>query len=505
MAEEKTKNCIWSDKYDQMQYEEVFGKAKKLAETVKGGQERLRTIDGLASDIFSSLYKYVVRENPDDRVLPEYLGNRPFVKKGMETSEYQRLRAVTRLQPAESALATQTILSMLLKEIEEDKEMQQYAQQINQQFQTFSQIQSLQNQIEGLTLSMQSATDTVQKQQIQQKIQQLTQKTQQLQQQLQRQQIQPPTPQKFRQVMTKAMKQASDEVENFSDFITGWGTGAGSPQELPVEEKFKIAEMLIKNPKLKRLSEIVGRFKRLALSKWKNKIKKEPSEVYDVCQGDDLTYILPNELLLLTEPETKTLFYKRYVEKQLLQYDLEAKERSGKGAIICCIDNSGSMAGDREIWSKAVSLALLEIAVKEKRDFYVIHFGDRDDPLKEIFISKTEKDARQRLQKVIEIASYFLGGGTDFEKPLTRALQVINENKDLKKADIVFISDGDCEVSKEFEIEFRKTKKEMDFKMVSVIIAGRSDTLDKLSNQCVQVADIARDGEDVAGTVFSFI
>jgi uncharacterized protein with von Willebrand factor type A (vWA) domain len=42
------------------------------------------------------------------------------------------------------------------------------------------------------------------------------------------------------------------------------------------------------------------------------------------------------------------------------------------------------------------------------------------------------------------------GGGTDFESPLKRVFEIIALQKDYKKADVLMISDRDCQFSTEF-------------------------------------------------------
>jgi Mg-chelatase subunit ChlD len=64
------------------------------------------------------------------------------------------------------------------------------------------------------------------------------------------------------------------------------------------------------------------------------------------------------------------------LRKNLMQFKLEGKEKEGKGPLIVCIDNSGSMAGEREEWAKGFALGLLTIAKKQKREFCIIHFSD---------------------------------------------------------------------------------------------------------------------------------
>ena len=67
-------------------------------------------------------------------------------------------------------------------------------------------------------------------------------------------------------------------------------------------------------------------------------------------------------MIALHHPILRKDFHRRFLDQELLQYSLRGVEEKGKGPMIVCLDGSSSMAGDKEIWSKAVTLTLLEIA-----------------------------------------------------------------------------------------------------------------------------------------------
>jgi hypothetical protein len=91
------------------------------------------------------------------------------------------------------------------------------------------------------------------------------------------------------------------------------------------------------------------------------------------------------------------------------------------------------MSGDRETWSKAVALALLEIATMQKRGFACIHSCGKSDALETIEIKPGEKDI---LSKAVKVAEFFLNaGGTAFEPALSQAQELISKQS-FKKADV---------------------------------------------------------------------
>ncbi|NJD53028.1 MAG: VWA domain-containing protein [Candidatus Methanoperedens sp.] len=171
-----------------------------------------------------------------------------------------------------------------------------------------------------------------------------------------------------------------------------------------------------------------------------------------------------------------------------MQYELKGNKKQGKGPIIACCDNSGSMAGDREIWSKAVILTLLEIAVMQKRKFVCIHFGGPLDELKVIEVAAGDKNI---LIKAVEIAEFFLNsGGTAFGPALKKATKVV-ASQAYQKADVVFITDGQDPVAPKFLVEFLNSKKQREFRVLSVLVQSRDNTiLKEFSDEIVKVDEL---------------
>ena len=202
-------------------------------------------------------------------------------------------------------------------------------------------------------------------------------------------------------------------------------------------------------------------------------------------------------------PELRILFLRDYREGRLLTYKLGGREKAGRGPIIVLIDNSSSMMGEKEIWSKAVALGIFTIAYEERRDFIAIHFSSAHDPLIEIEIKPKGNNIPQ---KIYEFVTKFIGGGTDFEKPLSRAVDLM---KNMPKADIIMISDGICGVGEEWLKQFLENKKKMDFKVLSIIIgepgASTDETLRKFSDKIYNPLDLEKEGDEVAVDVFGIL
>src|SRR5208337_2799087 len=122
--------------------------------------------------------------------------------------------------------------------------------------------------------------------------------------------------------------------------------------------------------------------------------------------------------------------------------------------MVVCVDVSSSMEGEKELWAKAVSLTLADIARRQRRLVRAVMFSSGDKSLKVLNLNHKRR-YQPELAKVMEMAEYFPGGGTDFEQPLDAAIELI-EDKQLKRADIVIITDGESQVGPEFLSRLRE-------------------------------------------------
>jgi uncharacterized protein with von Willebrand factor type A (vWA) domain len=128
------------------------------------------------------------------------------------------------------------------------------------------------------------------------------------------------------------------------------------------------------------------------------------------------------------------LFLRDLMERRCLQYQLTGLEPLGKGPLVVLLDKSGSMEGTKDIWSTAVSLALLEIAQRQKRHFAVLAFE-----------SIVRFEALVEPGGALPEQALFVGcgGGTEIAGAVRRGLQLVAEHPGaLKKADLVLVTDG---------------------------------------------------------------
>ena len=491
------KYTVTCDPFDIRAFRDVFKESEKLQETLD--PKRLATAVELGQDVFDSLYKYVPQLKANQEVDPAYEFNRSLIEKAMGTQEYQRLRSVTQLHDTESAIATEVISEELLKSLpEEDR------QAVNDYAQKSGNLQNALDKLRALE-AMKKLSPKNQKAQagLQQQMPGLQQAVQQAQKAFNAACQNPALKAAFRQAVNAAL----GELTLAGDFAGGWGLDPGQLSKVPAKERMELMKLIVRSTKIKELSKLLGRFKRLAFQKRYTRPTMEPTEVVDVTIGDDLAHILPSELALLGSPMLRGLFYKKYVEKDLLQYELRGRETFGRGPIIILIDNSGSMGAGiedvtREMWAKAMGLAMAEIALKDKRTIEFINFGSRGE-IHKVVIEHTLPPA-ERVRRMIEAAETNFGGGTDFERPLQEAVDDVDRQA-FKKADVIMVTDGQCDVSEEFEERFKEVKEKKAFRLHSVIIGGTDETLVRLSDTVHNLYDLLSQGDAVAGNLFESV
>lgn len=171
-----------------------------------------------------------------------------------------------------------------------------------------------------------------------------------------------------------------------------------------------------------------------------------PQEVFSLNQSDNLNSLLPTEIAQLDDPDLEFIFYKNFIEKKLLAYQLWGIEREilqdieitkkdldDRGPLFLCIDTSGSMRGIIEVISKALALATVHILDQLGMRVVLIPFSTKAKPL-DLFDAKNKvKAAKNWLSK-----SYY--GGSDFNQ-LLDVLNTFMSNKKYAKANIAVFSD----------------------------------------------------------------
>jgi uncharacterized protein with von Willebrand factor type A (vWA) domain len=406
----------------------------------------------------------------------------------MQSPIFDQLRIHTRGNSAMGAVATASLCETIMTENEQTiTQINMYLQQIaaarQQAAQLRKELQVAKNEV-AKAATIVDRTHAITKQQIQQN--HLNQITTQINQQMAQ-----VTQLGAGIQCTHGVQTALDAIGLESDICSGWGTATGSLSPVSYEDRLALQQALIKSPALIKILQMAGRMRRLAVRKQRQKSKHVYDEISDVKLGDDLGHLLVTEQLLLADPLLEPLFLKKYAEKSLFCYEMSGLEAKTKGPIIVCLDVSGSMGGERDCWAKGVALAMVDIAHHQKRNCIVIVF---DNVIQHIFEFLKEDF---QFKRVVELASYFTGGGTSFNPPLGKALDYIEKESQFKQADIIMVTDGDADVSEKTRNRFMEVKEKLKFSLFTIIVGTEYEWVDHplkgLSDRQVPVADLTKE------------
>ena len=254
----------------------------------------------------------------------------------------------------------------------------------------------------------------------------------------------------------KGLEKALENQEDQQSLARGFDL---SPAELSQQDpsaRLKLAE-LMNNPRIRNVAKMIGALSNLVTNRTVTK-KGIPHSMVGTKLGNDVEYLLGEQLTALDDPDRLIGFLADFVDGRLLQYDVEGKIKLGKGGIATGVDCSGSMGYvdpksgiSRLDWSISVVLVLYSIAVKEKRPFRAVFFNSA---VKKKIELKNRNDVLNNIQA---IASITPSGGTDFIPALNDLITGLEkEAGDTAQSDLVFITDGESYTDKAWMDKFHK-------------------------------------------------
>ncbi|WP_139488113.1 hypothetical protein [Brevibacillus dissolubilis] len=230
------------------------------------------------------------------------------------------------------------------------------------------------------------------------------------------------------------LMQASQRIAN-----RRWGTELGKLRRQAHEEYLKWVDKLKRHPDLIEFLHEVGRnIHHFRVKRKEIRSQQIPEEYYDLKQSGDISHLLPSELALLADEETEMYFMLKWVEQKLFTYDTVGwVEEPPKGPVVCMLDTSHSMRGGKLKLAQIFVMTFAALAMLEKRDFLLILFGTKGE-LKEqpLYYRKPDWTAFYGLARMA------FGGGTNFDLPIKRGIEIVDQGKAWRGADFVMVTDG---------------------------------------------------------------
>jgi uncharacterized protein with von Willebrand factor type A (vWA) domain len=192
-------------------------------------------------------------------------------------------------------------------------------------------------------------------------------------------------------------------------------------------------------------------------------------------RGDDLSRVIPSELMRFRDPRTRRLFMVDWLEGDLLQHASVGELPRDRGPIIVVRDGSESMTWPRRIFATSVALALVYIAHEERRDAAVVEFGSKGQMASWIFPAHEPISA----MTLVECAEHHFDGGTSIKTGMLEAKRLMEEaatRTSFEQADIALLTDGEDRWTPEDE-EIRDALRAMGVRIYGVQIAHKSEYL----------------------------
>jgi uncharacterized protein with von Willebrand factor type A (vWA) domain len=506
-----------SDSYDRRAWKEIRASAPSLATLANSGGELIPHFDALLQDLFFSLFKYNLIFQKPDTVRRSAILNRTILEQLIPSATFEALKSRTLLEEDKAAIAAIVLGEQVLEMVRSERlvnrrEMLDLWDLAHQEDDLKDRAEALKN-VQEMADAPPDANDPndgdgepgqdLTDKDLKDKIAKLAEAAENAAKVSEAR-----VNQKARQVesdiangdLTQLKKmqlraaELANEIDQASEDSHAFSREFGQGGRMPAGERLELGRRLARNKKLGELARMVGRFKQDARAIRRNTLDRGVAEAYDIERGSDLGRMIPSELVAMHHPILRHDFHRRLLEGSILQYRLQDDEQKHKGPMVVCVDVSSSMEGQKELWSKAVSLTLMDIARRRRRLFRAVMFSSSN--VVKVLDLNRERRYQPDLNKVLELAEYFPGGGTDFEAPIDAAMALIEEKK-LKRADIVIITDGECQVSPTWLAHLKERKRDLDFSIYAVLVdVGSSEmsTLAQFSDRVTSIKQLNAEG-----------
>ena len=246
----------------------------------------------------------------------------------------------------------------------------------------------------------------------------------------------------FNQAAVRSITQeAAKKGENVARIMRGWGHGPGTPATMDPNQAMEVVESMTE--KIEQIMEVAGKVQGFGSDARSQAVGQGVVPV-TVTMTKKLVDIVPSEAIKLTDGVDENIRQWQRIKLMtdgLLGYQYTETEDDA-GPFVAAVDVSGSMMGQREINAKGVAMGCAMLARDEDdRPYRLFSFSTQKDG---VITVNSDDDWREH----VKWASETLGGGTDFNFALRQVIDELRAMGDAgKRADVLFISDGDAGIS----------------------------------------------------------
>lgn len=491
--QKKSDRVLKSTGIEQAIYEELKGKSECLSACAERGSEKLPSFRGLIQDIYQSVYGLVPRyaDTCDVSALAMQF-NRPILEELMADEQYAAIKSVCEGKELPAIRATEEFAEKLETQLEDlMKKITGCAEASDVPEQLRKAQEELARQLDDLCKVHQNAAKEqrghLEKRMVQTANRILSKKEQcamyenMLYGRIREQK------QAIRSVVSRSAESARQQAEMTYRCIMAWGDAENGMQKNQMNTQ--VLAQCAASQKLRMIAKCLGRYKEMLSTKRLDGYRYGNGEKYDIEYGNRITHAMTADLALLAQPTMLPLFVRKYRNKQLRQYRKREPVYRGRGNIIVCLDESSSTYGDNNAYGMAIAMVLYEICRIHCTNFALVHFAS------EVKTHYFPVDTRPTQNELLRCAKTFLGGGTNFDKAICEAVRLASETK-MQKPDIVFITDGMCDVSEETQTMLRAFKASFGTRLTGILLDQGSCfpfSLQKFADRVYRSSELAQD------------
>lgn len=307
--------------------------------------------------------------------------------------------------------------------------------------------------------------------------------------------------------MQGAAESAEETIKQIDELnealgVGGTEAGDGKPELTKgnIEKRARIADLYENNPRLKSLSDVIGRLNAIQDAMGSStEMREDAATFHGQERGADLSRVQSTELA-----KDDDIFDADFAEDSLALDEFKSKQPIGRGPIYILQDKSGSTScpsgsndgATIDDWMSAIGLSLLRIARRQKRDLVHIPYAGGAQP--------TYSETRfPKGEATIETAMHCImlrpAGGTNTSGAIKETMAMIksDEKRGIKGADILLLHDGCDHIDDAASLRARLDKDGI--ALYSIVIGAQNSALKTVSDFCIDGLSLAqREGRDDA-------
>ncbi len=285
----------------------------------------------------------------------------------------------------------------------------------------------------------------------------------------------------------RAVSTAREEVDEASEAAAALGLGPGSPGSNDPKAIAALYRRVRGNPTLRRICELAGRYRRVAQSRQRRKATHGLDDMVGVVMDGELGRLLPHELAKLALPEFEDDTLRRLVERQTQCREYRSTEPVAKGPILVCIDESGSMIGDKAHTAKALALAMAWIARHQRRWCGLVAYsGDSGERLVGLPPGRWNEVA------LLDWIEPFIGCGSSLDVPVRELPDYYRRlGCPVGDTDVLFISDALCRIPAEVQFQFLDWKRQAKARLITLVVESTPGDLANISDEVHEVPSLS--------------